>query len=196
MGRPTLEVLVDHDPAGGWVARSPTVGVWSEIPAPGTLLNDGGAGVLTQAGRRIPLRLPADMGGIVSHVPAGAARAIDVEWGQELFRLASDADGPARGPQSGHSTQTGGIHANVLVAPTDGVFYVRPTPGAQAYIRPGDALRKGQPVGLIEVMKTFNHVLFEGDGLPASTVVEEILVADGEEVSAGDAILRYDPDVA
>ena len=43
---------------------------------------------------------------------------------------------------------------------------------------------------MIEVMKTFNQILFEGDGLPEEGVVEAVLVGDGEEVRAGDALLR------
>jgi len=191
MHRPTLEVLVKRDATAGWVVRSPAVGVWSEIPASGSLLDGAGAGVLTQAGHRIPLRLPQDAGGIVHDVPAGGRKAINVEWGQKLFRLAPVAGESAQAAVPG--TEVGDVDANVLAAPTDGVFYRRPTPDAAVFVGPGDALKKGQPIGLIEVMKTFNQVLFEGDGLPASAVVDVILVADGEEVSTGDAILRYKP---
>ena len=193
MPRPTLEVLIERDASAGWVVRSPAVGVWTEIPSPGTLLDDAGAGVLTQAGHRILLRLPEDSGGVVRDGPARGRKAIDVEWGQELFRLAPVAGESAQGPAPGPGTEAGDLAVNVLVAPTDGVFYTRPTPEAAAFVRPGDVVKKGQPVGLIEVMKTFNQVLFEGLGLPASAVVEAILVADGEEVTAGDAILRYEP---
>ena len=193
MPRPTLEVLIERNASAGWVVRSPAVGVWSEIPAPGTLLESAGAGVLTQAGQRIPLRLPQDAGGVVCDGPTRGRKAIDVEWGQELFRLAPVAGESTQVPAAGPGTETGEGDANVLVAPTDGVFYARPTPEAAAFVRPGDVVKEGQPVGLIEVMKTFNHVLFEGHGLPASAVVEAILAADGEEVSAGDAILRYEP---
>ena len=193
MSRPTLEVLIERDASAGWVVRSPAVGVWSEIPAAGTLLESAGAGVLTQAGQRILLRLPQDAGGVVRDGPPRGRRAIEVEWGQELFRLAPVAGESAQGPLAGPGTETGDGDANVLVAPTDGVFYARPTPDAAAFVRPGDRVEEGQSVGLIEVMKTFNQVLFEGPGLPTSAVVTAILVADGEEVTAGDAILRYQP---
>ena len=75
-------------------------------------------------------------------------------------------------------------------APTDGMFYSRPSPEAPPFVRPGDTLERGQPIGLIEVMKTFNQILFEADGLPDPAVVEEVLVGDGEEVCAGDPLLR------
>ena len=193
MTRLRLEVLVEDDPTGGWVVRSPAVGVWSEIPAAGTSVDAAAAGVLTQAGHPIRLQLPAHMGGIVSEVLSGDRKAIDVEWGQKLFRLTAP-DGEAAGVSP---TGPGGVaeeeSSNVLVAPTDGVFYTRPAPGAPAFVRPGDTLTEGQAVGLIEVMKTFNHVLFAGAGLPASATVVAFLVDDGEEVSAGEPILRYAP---
>jgi len=193
VGRFTLDVLLEGDPASGWVARSPAVGVWSEIPAPGSALDQTGAGVLTQAGRRYRLRLPADAVGFVCEAPTDARKSIDVEWGQELFRVAALTDESATRAWRDPEVEAEKTPTDVLVAPTDGVFYARPSPGAPAFVSPGDTLTTGQPVGLIEVMKTFNHVPFAGPGVPASAVTGEILVADGEEVRAGDAILRYEP---
>ncbi len=193
MGLPLLEVLLDGDPVSGWRVRSPAVGVWSRIPASGAMLDETGLGVLVQAGRRFLLRLPADTVGFVCEVPAGARKAINVEWGQELFRLAPVTGEATRGALTGRGTPAAEASADILVAPTDGVFYARPSPGTDAFVSPGDTVTQGQAVGLIEVMKTFNHVLFAGDGLPAAAVVKEFLASDGEEVRAGDPLLRYDP---
>jgi len=193
MGHPTLDVLLEGDAASGWVARAPAVGIWSGIPVAGVTLDAGRAGVLTQAGRRFLLRLPVDTGGVLTAVGAEGHRAIDVEWGQELFRIAPLGDAPTTDAASDSRGPAPDVLVNVLVAPTDGVFYARPTPDAAAFVSPGDTLTLGQAVGLIEVMKTFNHVLFAGAGLPATAVVEALLVADGEEVTAGAPILRYEP---
>jgi len=193
MARLRLELLIESDASGGWVVRSPAVGVWSEIPAAGTSIDGTEAGVLTQAGQRIPLQLTAAAGGIVSELLAGDARAIEVEWGQELFRLAPLAGAAAGGSPTGAGGAAEEESPNVLLAPTDGVFYTRPAPGAPAFVNPGDTLTEGQAVGLIEVMKTFNHVLFAGAGLPASATVVAFLVGDGEELAAGEPILRYAP---
>ncbi|NIM01337.1 MAG: hypothetical protein GTN89_10940 [Acidobacteria bacterium] len=124
-------------------------------------------------------------------VSAGGRRALDVEWGQELFRIDALADvGAVVG--TGTDATAAAAPPNVLVAPSDGVFYTRPTPDAAPFADIGSTIRRGQPVGLIEVMKTFNHVLFEGDGLPEAAVVVEYLVADGQAVTAGSAILRFE----
>jgi acetyl-CoA carboxylase biotin carboxyl carrier protein len=50
----------------------------------------------------------------------------------------------------------------------------------------------GQTVGLLEVMKTFNRLVYQGDGLPTHATVERILPKDGDDVVRGDPILLLD----
>jgi len=74
-------------------------------------------------------------------------------------------------------------------SPTHGTFYTRPAPGAPAYAALGSAVESGQTVGLVEVMKCFSPILF--DGAPFGRgVVREVLVADGAEVRADQPLLR------
>ena len=47
----------------------------------------------------------------------------------------------------------------------------------------------GQTIGLLEVMKTFNRLVYQGDGLPARALVEKIVPGDGDDVARGDVIL-------
>jgi len=195
MGRFTLEVLLQGDPTAGWVARSPAVGIWSDMPPSGSAVEEAGAGMLTQAGRRFLLTLPAEVLGFVADGPADGLRERDVEWGQELFRITPRAGKGRRktGAEPAATATAANSTRDVLIAPNDGVFYSRPTPDAAPFADLGTTVAAGQPIGLIEVMKTFNHVLFEGPGIPASARVLEILVTDGQEVRAGDALLRYEP---
>ncbi|ANM32047.1 hypothetical protein ABI59_03000 [Acidobacteria bacterium Mor1] len=74
-------------------------------------------------------------------------------------------------------------------APTDGVFYRRPSPDAPAFVEAGQRVRGGQPVGLVEVMKTFNQVRYGGDDLPDEAEVVEIRADDGQEVQAGQVLI-------
>lgn len=185
-----LELLVDGDAADGWVVRSSSVGVWSVIPEDGAIMEGTGVGVLTQGNRRIVLRLPVGVRGTVRDSPRASRRSVAVEWGQVLFRLEPLGESAT---VEHEDTVTSANAAGIFPAPTDGVYYTRPTPTAEPFVKPGDTLRNGQPVGLIEVMKTFNHVLFEGEGLPETAVVVEYLVADGEAVAAGAAVLRFEP---
>jgi acetyl-CoA carboxylase biotin carboxyl carrier protein len=181
----TLQALAERDGDHGWVVRAPTVGVWTAIPVDGQLL-DRVAGELRQGMQRSTLLLPDGVRGVV-RAPASTHGELAVEWGQVLFRL-EVGDVAAAAVSEVSAKKTAGV--GELRSPTDGVFYVRPAPDAPPFVKAGDAVRRGQPVGLIEVMKTFNQILFEGDGLPEQAVVEEVLVGDGEEVRAGQALLR------
>lgn len=76
----------------------------------------------------------------------------------------------------------------VISAPTAGVFYRRPQPGAPAFVEKGAAVTQGATVGLIEVMKLFNAVTSPADG-----VVDEVRAADEEVVEAGQPLVIIRP---
>ena len=189
-GRRSLTLLIEEED-GRVHLSAPAVGTWSEIPSAGSWLAPGAvAGQLTCLNERFVLRLPADRGGVVEQV-AGENRAMLVAYGQRLFRLEPLGDATALGQggltQAGSRAESG----RVFRAPTDGVFYRKPAPEVPAFVEAGTTLRRGQPIGLIEVMKTFNQVLFEGDDLPDSATVEAVLVEDATEVTAGQALIRF-----
>jgi biotin carboxyl carrier protein len=189
MDDPVLRVRVD-----GARVLSPAVGLWADHPAPGALLASGArVGTLVQGNRRRPLALPAGTSGrLVSPPPRD--RVVPVAFGERLFELApltaeelgpSEAADPTRHP-AGADLPPG---TRAVVSPTDGVFYARPSPGAPAFVEVGREIRSGQPVGLVEVMKTFNQVLYGGADLPDVATVHEMRVADGEEIRAGQILL-------
>ncbi|MFO1341494.1 MAG: acetyl-CoA carboxylase biotin carboxyl carrier protein subunit [Burkholderiaceae bacterium] len=72
-----------------------------------------------------------------------------------------------------------------LPAPMFGVLHLQPSPGAAPFVSPGQAVRAGQTVCVIEAMKVFNEVLSDRDG-----VVDAVLAANGSEVEAGQPLLR------
>ena len=55
-------------------------------------------------------------------------------------------------------------HQVEVVAPMVGTFYRAPTPDAPPFVEIGAAIRKGQPLCLIEVMKLFTTIASEHDG--------------------------------
>jgi len=77
----------------------------------------------------------------------------------------------------------------VWKTPLGGRYYGRPSPGAEAFVKVGDELEVGRTVALIEVMKTFNRASYGGAGLPERARVTRLLVAEGDDVNAGDPIL-------
>jgi acetyl-CoA carboxylase biotin carboxyl carrier protein len=71
--------------------------------------------------------------------------------------------------------------------PIPGVFYRRPSPDEDEFVKDGDAVETGTTIGLVEIMKNFQEVESEVSG----TLVE-FLVGNEEEVSAGQAVAVVD----
>lgn len=170
-------------PGPGWFTRA--------LPE-GALVGGGAAvGVLRVLGREHALRAPA---GVHGRVVSARPERIDepVGAGAELYRLAplaaGDDAGDAVGPAEAAAT---GL---VLTSPQTGRFYHRPGPDEPAFAAPGDELAEGQPVGLIEVMKTFAHVPYRAQaGLPQRARVVRVLVEDGAEVRRDQPLLEVEP---
>lgn len=76
----------------------------------------------------------------------------------------------------------------VVPAPVIGVFYRRTSPESPPLVEPGDHVEAGQPVCVLEVMKTYHEVLS-----PTSGVLSEFLVEDGQFVEYGQSLCRINP---
>ncbi|MED1471303.1 acetyl-CoA carboxylase [Bacillus salipaludis] len=70
-----------------------------------------------------------------------------------------------------------------IVSPIPGVFYRKPAPDQPEYVSPGQKVKAGDTIGLIEVMKTFYELKAEKDG-----VIKQILVESEDIVDAGQDI--------
>ncbi len=73
-------------------------------------------------------------------------------------------------------------------APTPGTFYAAPSPDAEPFVAPGDAVKVGDTLCIIEAMKLMNEIECE----VAGTIVE-VLVNDSEPVEYGQALFVIDP---
>jgi acetyl-CoA carboxylase biotin carboxyl carrier protein len=69
------------------------------------------------------------------------------------------------------------FRGHALLSPMVGTFYRSPAPGAKPFADVGQAVKKGDPVCIIEAMKMMNQIEADRDG-----VIEAILVEDGEPV--------------
>lgn len=76
------------------------------------------------------------------------------------------------------------VTSSTITAPMPGVFYRRPDPEEAPFVEEGDHVEQGDVVCLIGVMKNFNEVTADTDG-----VVETILVEDEQEINAGDELI-------
>ena len=171
---------------------SPAVGVWSGIPGEGALVGAvGSIGALRRLHRTFVIRLPRGIAGRVVGTD-GLSHRVAVGYGDELFRIEPIGEGArsertSNGLSGSDGSLSEGEHA--IVAPTDGIYYSRPTPDAAPFVTVGCRLHRGQPVGLVEVMKTFNQILYDGDGLSEEVEVVDIRVADGDEIEAGSVLI-------
>ena len=71
-----------------------------------------------------------------------------------------------------------------IKSPYPGTFYRRPSPDADAYVSEGDAVKPGDVVGLVEIMKNFHEVTSDAEG-----VVERFLVENEDLVEAGQDVV-------
>ena len=72
---------------------------------------------------------------------------------------------------------------NLLKAPMVGTFYRATSPGAKPFVEVGDAVKKGQPVCIIEAMKLMNEIEADADG-----VIKAVLAENGQPVEYGEPL--------
>lgn len=73
-------------------------------------------------------------------------------------------------------------HTNVI-APIPGVFYRKPSPDEDVFVKEGDKIQEGDVIGLVEVMKNFHELKAESAG-----VITEFKVEDQGMLEAGQEI--------
>jgi biotin carboxyl carrier protein len=162
--------------------RAPSVGLWEPAMKKGALVRGGDrVGVLRVLGVAQPVVAPDDATGIV--VDGVLARG-PVSYGAALYVLdpAAVVGAAAHEAAAGAAAESG----QVFRAPTSGRFYSRPGPGKPPFVEAGAVIRDGHTVCMLEVMKTFNRVVYEG----ADARVLEVAVADEADVDAGAVLLR------
>ena len=71
-----------------------------------------------------------------------------------------------------------------IVAQLPDTFYIKPSPEAEPYKKPGDPVAIGDTVGMIEVMKTFIEVKAEFAGTFSAYLAEDARpVAPGQPLA-------------
>ena len=69
-------------------------------------------------------------------------------------------------------------------SPMVGTAYLQASPEAPPFVQPGDKVKKGQTLLIVEAMKTMNPIQAPRDG-----VVVEVLVGDAQPVEFGEALV-------
>ncbi len=131
----------------------------NDLPAPGT------AGVTTAPAPAAPA-VPA---------PAPAAPA--------------PAAVPAAAPAEPQPKDTLSADDHVLTAPSVGVFWRSPAPGAPPFVEVGTTVAVGDTIGIVEVMKLMNNVVADVAG-----TVTAVFPANAEHVEFGTPLVAIRPD--
>ncbi len=170
---------------GAQVLQSPQPGLWRDAPPAGALIRAGSSlGALEVLGAVFPLIAPAAAFGVVTGLPEGQRAALrPVDHGARLMTL--DPEGLAGAALTEETTDDDTADGPVFRTPLGGRFYARPSPEDAPFVKPGDQLAGGETVALIEVMKTFNRVRYDGEPARVSAVGP----ADGADIEVGDVLL-------
>lgn len=87
--------------------------------------------------------------------------------------------------ENGQGDDVGKKPGNLIESPLVGTFYAAPSEDAEAFVKAGDTVKKGQVLAIVEAMKLMNEIESEYDG-----VVEEILVENNQMVEYGQPLFR------
>jgi biotin carboxyl carrier protein len=137
-------------------------------------------GEFLRLNQRFLLRLPDGLKGTVISMK-DAHRVMTVEFNEVFLELALGLSEektrtlPKKNQLEGDIKQT-------INAPMDGMFYLSPSPKDPDYVCEGDQVMPGQTVGLIEVMKSFYPLKYQGKK-PAT--ISAVLVKNGTPVTSG-----------
>jgi acetyl-CoA carboxylase biotin carboxyl carrier protein len=172
---------------------APALGLFRSLIREGSgMVPDQEIGTLIVLDRIYPLLAPAGTKGRVTECFLEPGLH-PVEYGQPLYRLEVRADdAPAKEGGAGDPARLSGRQFAVR-SPTDGVFYRRPDPQSPPYVQAGEVVEPGHTLGLVEVMKCFNQVRFEGEGLPARARVVSIPIEDTAEIQYGQVLFVLEP---
>lgn len=139
---------------------------------------------------------------LIDLVQESGISELEVTEGEEKVRIAKHYGAVAAAPQQYYAAAPAPLpqgaaapsavnlddedelpEGHIVKSPMVGTFYRSPSPGADAFVQIGQAVKQGETLCIIEAMKLLNEI--ESD---ASGVVKAILVENGEPVEFGEPL--------
>ena len=128
----------------------------------------------------------------VDLVRGGGIAELKITEGDKKIRVLAEAGTALCAPKPSEpppaaslQIATNEVEGEIVPAPMLGIFFRRPGPEEAPFVEPGASVVSGQVLGIIEAMKTLNHVTAPRDG-----VVAAILAEDGGSVEYGSPLFR------
>jgi acetyl-CoA carboxylase biotin carboxyl carrier protein len=141
---------------------------------------------------------PDEIKTLIKAFAASDLAEMELTRGEWTLRLVRSADGaalvrPAGGPAARPGTAPRAAAAPAppaavetdVRAPLSGLVYLSASPGVPDFVAVGRRVEAGDVVAVIEAMKVFNEIRAERAG-----TVQALLVASGDEVDAGQLLMR------
>ena len=121
--------------------------------------------------------LPAAPGAGAAVLPAAAANPATA---------ASTPAEPVQHPEPSSSDSAEGLY--IIKSPIVGTFYRSPSPNAEPFVKPGDEVRVGQVLCIIEAMKLMNEIESEVNG-----EIIRVYVESGQPVEYSQSLFAIKP---
>ena len=116
--------------------------------------------------------------------------ATSVEYVQAALpppAAAATATVPAQAGDGAATAADAAAHPGTVTSPMVGTVYLFPEPGAAAFIRPGDQVKEGQTLLIIEAMKVMNSIR-----APRAGRVARIFASNAAPVEYGEPLLALE----
>jgi acetyl-CoA carboxylase biotin carboxyl carrier protein len=98
-----------------------------------------------------------------------------------VLSAAAPAPAPVAAPAAAAAVPTAApveeISGETVKSPMVGTAFLSPQPGAKPFVEPGDAVKAGDTLLIVEAMKVMNPIT-----APSGGVVKKILIADGQPI--------------
>jgi acetyl-CoA carboxylase biotin carboxyl carrier protein len=170
---------------------SPSVGIYHRSPNNGDYLCPGSyIGYLSVLKSKFQLYIPDDISGRTD-IDINSLREIRTGYGDPILQILStenitSIDNVKKDKFNGNKKQEGIIIRSFIT----GIFYSRETPDSSPFVKVGSIVTRGDTLGLIEVMKSFNKIIFDEGEKFGSGIIEEIFVDNDIEIKMGDPLFR------
>ena len=143
------------------------------VKALANILDDAGLSELEYETDDVAIRLSRVSGAApVAAVAPVAAPAV----------VAAPTAAPAA--QSAEGAADLSAHPGAVMSPMVGTAYVSPEPGAPAFVKEGNTVKKGQTLLIVEAMKVMNPITAPQDG-----TVSKIMVKNAQPIEFGEVLV-------